>query len=93
MVNVKDSQSEPWSSDVGSIPGFTYKLDGYHGPLDGRKRTKIIKTAKRGKSHQKNIKKRSGVKTHVVFSDINLKMELNVANTVLKPIFRNFRNK
>ncbi len=27
------------------------------GPHDGRKRMKIIKTAKRGKSHQKNIKK------------------------------------
>ncbi len=23
VVNVKDSLSEPWSSDVGSIPGFT----------------------------------------------------------------------
>jgi hypothetical protein len=23
VVNVKDSQSEPWSSDVGSIPAFT----------------------------------------------------------------------
>ncbi len=23
VVNVKDLQSEPWSSDVGSIPGFT----------------------------------------------------------------------
>jgi hypothetical protein len=28
VVNVEDSQSEPWSSDVGSIPGFTQKLDG-----------------------------------------------------------------
>jgi hypothetical protein len=27
------------------------------GPLGGRKRTKIIKTAKRGKSHQKYLKK------------------------------------
>ncbi len=26
--NVKDSQYEPWSSDVSSIPGFTSKLDG-----------------------------------------------------------------
>jgi hypothetical protein len=23
VVNVKDSQSEPWFSDMGSIPGFT----------------------------------------------------------------------
>jgi hypothetical protein len=23
LVNIKDSQSEPWSSDMGSIPGFT----------------------------------------------------------------------
>jgi hypothetical protein len=31
------------------------------GPLNGRKRTKIIKTAKRGKSQQKNIKKNFGI--------------------------------
>jgi hypothetical protein len=31
---------------------------GKDGPLDGRKRTKIMKTAKRGKSHQKNILKK-----------------------------------
>jgi hypothetical protein len=28
------------------------------GPFDGRKRTKIIKTAKRGKSHQKKYLKK-----------------------------------
>ncbi len=28
VVNVKDSQSEPWSLDVSSIPGFAKKLDG-----------------------------------------------------------------
>jgi hypothetical protein len=28
VVNVKDLHSEPWSSDVSSIPRFTQKLDG-----------------------------------------------------------------
>ncbi len=28
VVNVEDSQSEPWSLDVSSIPGFALKLDG-----------------------------------------------------------------
>jgi len=31
------------------------KLDGKDGPLDGRKTNEKIKTAKWGKSHQKNI--------------------------------------
>jgi len=44
---------------VGSNPGFAEKLDGKDGPLDGRKLTKIIKTAKWGKSHQKILKKNS----------------------------------
>ncbi len=34
------------------------KLDGKDGPLDGRKLTTIIKTAKWGKSHQKYIYKK-----------------------------------
>jgi hypothetical protein len=28
VVNVEDSQSEQWSLDVSSIPGFAYELDG-----------------------------------------------------------------
>ncbi len=28
VVNVEDSQSEPWSLDVSSIPKFALKLDG-----------------------------------------------------------------
>ncbi len=32
VVNAEDSQSEPWSSDVGLNPGFTSKLDGKDGP-------------------------------------------------------------
>ncbi len=56
VVSVKDSMSETWSLDVSSIPGYTKKLDGPH---NGRK-MKIIKTAKRGKSHQKLLKKKFG---------------------------------
>ncbi len=58
VMNIEDSQSEPWFSDVSSIPGCTLKLDAWDGPLDGRKTTVIIKIAKRGKSHQKYIYKR-----------------------------------
>ncbi len=47
MVNAEDSQSqaqsEPWSSDVGSNPGFALKLVGKDGPIDGRKNNKKIK--------------------------------------------------
>jgi hypothetical protein len=51
----------PWSSgehrgDVSLIPGFSQKVNG---PLDGRKTTMIIKTPKRGKSHQKKYIKYS----------------------------------
>jgi len=43
---------------MGSNASFTSKLNIKNGPLDGRKITKIIKTAKWDKSHQKiNIKK------------------------------------
>jgi hypothetical protein len=28
VVNIKDSQSEPWSLDMSSVPGFAEKLDG-----------------------------------------------------------------
>ncbi len=28
VVNADNSQSEPWSLDVSSIPGFALKLDG-----------------------------------------------------------------
>jgi len=35
-------------------------MDQKDGPLDGRKLTKIIKTAKRGKSHQKKYLKKKG---------------------------------
>jgi len=40
------------------------KLDGKDRSFDGRKTTKIIKTAKRGKSHQKIFKKRIIQKSH-----------------------------
>jgi hypothetical protein len=43
---------------VGLNPGFTQKLDGKDGPLDGRKTTKIIKTAKRQVTTKKNIFKK-----------------------------------
>jgi len=43
---------------VGSNPSITLKLDGKDGPLVKRKTTKIIKTAKQGKSHQKTIFKK-----------------------------------
>jgi len=32
-----DSQSKPWSSDVGLNPGFHKKVDGKDGPLDSIK--------------------------------------------------------
>jgi len=56
-VNVEDSQSEPWSLDVGSNPGFTYKTRWKDGLLDGRKNNEKIKAVKWGKLHTKKIKK------------------------------------
>jgi len=38
VVNVEESRSKPWSLDMGSNPGFPEKLDGRHGPRDGRKK-------------------------------------------------------
>jgi len=34
VVNIEELQSELWSLDVGSNPGFTQKLDGKYGPQD-----------------------------------------------------------
>ncbi len=53
VVTAEDSQSEPWPLDMGSNPGFTQKLNGKNGSLNCGKT--VIKTAKQGKSHQKNI--------------------------------------
>ncbi len=61
VMNIKDSQSEPWSSDVSSILWFTLKLDAKDGPLDGRKTTTIVKIAKRVKNIFKKSFKGRGV--------------------------------
>ncbi len=54
VVNAENSQSEKWSSDVGSNPNFTFKLmEKKMDLLMAENITKIIKTAKWGKSHQK----------------------------------------
>ena len=37
VVNIKDSQFGPWSTDVCSNPGVTTKLDGKNIPLDATK--------------------------------------------------------
>jgi hypothetical protein len=47
VVNVEDSQSEPWSLDMSSIPRFAYITRWIKLTTCWLKRTKIIKTAKR----------------------------------------------
>jgi len=52
VVNIEDSQSEPWPLDVGSNPGFTKKL---HEKMDHLMAEKLIKNkdSQKGKPHQK----------------------------------------
>ncbi len=54
VANAEDSQSEPWSLDVSSIPGLP-KTRWIKKTTLWHRRKKIIKTTKRGKSHQKKI--------------------------------------
>jgi len=46
-VNIEYSQSEPWSLDVGSNPGFTIKLDGKMDRLLAEKSNKKLKQSNR----------------------------------------------
>ena len=54
-MNVVDSRSEPWSSDVGSNPDFTSKLDGKMVHLMAEKITKTSKDSQMGQVTPKKM--------------------------------------
>jgi hypothetical protein len=66
-------------------------MDQKDGQLDGRKLTKIIKTAKRGKSHQKNILKSFGTLSHN-FSTLSTLSLLLAHFPILSQLLAHFLN-